>query len=213
MVIDGSNIPHTSVVSDDTELVIEGLARCGNTFAVVAFHLAQERIVNVAHHLHAEAQIIQGVVLGIPVVLLVRDPEDVVVSIASSFGYPVNVALRNYVKFYSKVLPYRGQVVIADFNQLTTNFGGVIEAVNAKFGTSFQPFSHTKESVDKCFGVIDEFYRRTAPEPNRTLALPTEQRSASKEALRFQYQHPENASLREAARRLYNTLVEQSIAV
>ncbi|RMG27959.1 MAG: hypothetical protein D6732_19595, partial [Methanobacteriota archaeon] len=40
-----------------TEIVIEGYPRSANTFAVVAFRLAQNRPVKIAHHLHMEAQI------------------------------------------------------------------------------------------------------------------------------------------------------------
>ena len=107
MLLDGVPMPHTSVVSGDTEIVIEGLHRCGNTFAVVAFQLAQGRPLNVGHHLHAEAQIIQGAGAGIPVILLLRNPEDFVVSASASFGFPLELVLDDYVRFYSRVLPVR----------------------------------------------------------------------------------------------------------
>src|SRR5262245_65181203 len=47
-------------VGPETELVIEGFPRCGNSFAVAAFSLAQPRPVRIAHHLHAPAQVIAG---------------------------------------------------------------------------------------------------------------------------------------------------------
>lgn len=47
-------------VASDTQL-IEGFPRSGNTFAVAAFDLAQARPVEVAHHGHASAQVIEAV--------------------------------------------------------------------------------------------------------------------------------------------------------
>ena len=68
------------LVGRDTELVIEGFQRSGNTFAVFAFEMAQDRPIRSAHHLHASAQVSRAVKLGVPVLLLVRDPRDTIVS-------------------------------------------------------------------------------------------------------------------------------------
>lgn len=205
MLLNGVKMVHTSVVSGDTDVVIEGPGRCGNTFAVVAFQLAQERPLNVAHHLHAEAQIIQGVETGVPVILLLRDPEDVAVSTSVSFGIPLKEVLQDYVTFYTRMLPYRDRVVVADFEQVTNDFGKVIESVNAEFGTTFKVFRHTQENVDRCFNVIDEFYQRTAPEPGRTVARPSKRRYSNKDALRLEYHQPQCADLRHQSQHLYDT--------
>jgi hypothetical protein len=53
-------------VSRTTEIVIEGYPRSGNTFAVVAFRLAQGREIEIAHHLHAAAQIKRAARLDVP---------------------------------------------------------------------------------------------------------------------------------------------------
>lgn len=63
------------LVESDTELVIEGFERSGNTFAVVAFETAQPRPVKTAHHLHAAAQVVSAVRMGVPTLLLIRPPE------------------------------------------------------------------------------------------------------------------------------------------
>jgi hypothetical protein len=206
MIINGVRMMHTGVVSERTDIVIEGLYRCGNTFAVVAFQLAQQQPLELAHHLHAEAQIIKGVALNRPVILLLRNPEDVVTSSMSSFGVPVKQALKDYVTFYARMLPYRNDVIIADFETVTSNYGAVIKAVNTKFGTHFGVFQHTKENVDRCFEIIDEFYRRTAPEPGRTVARPSGQRHARKDSLHAQLFDAQFTALRREALQLYTTL-------
>ncbi len=203
---------HTGVVQEGTRVVIEGYPRCGNTFAVVAFQLAQGVPVKAAHHLHAEAQIIGAARLGVPALLLIREPEDAIVSNARSFGYPLQTALRDYVVFYSRVLPYREHVVVADFQEVTTDFGAVTDTLNARFGTDFAPFDHSDEGVERCFAVIDEFYQRTAPEPGRTVARPSRQRQAGKEELREAFRAPELGALRTEAERLYRTLTGTAIS-
>jgi len=79
-----------------TELVIEGFARSGNTFAVAAFSLAQPRPVRLAHHLHAPAQVLLAARMGIPCIVLVRDPVDAVASrlIRRRFTRPFSVPAR-----------------------------------------------------------------------------------------------------------------------
>ena len=212
MVVNGAKMIHTCVVSPHTDIVIEGPHRCGNTFAVVAFQLAQKQPAVVAHHLHAEAQIIQGVAQHIPVILLVRHPEDMVVSTAVSFGFPLKQAFLYYSTFYDRVLPYLDHVVIANFETVTSDFGRVIEAVNNKFGTNFGVFQHTQENVDRCFKIIDEFYQRTAPEPDRTVARPSEQRHKTKAMLRSEFFTVKYANQRARAEALYETLLEKEFA-
>ena len=205
MRINGVRVPHTSVVSRDTDIVIEGPGRCGNTFAVVAFQLSQDRPLNVAHHLHAEGQILEGVRWGLPVVLLIRDPEDVVVSSASSFGIPVREGLRIYTAFYERLLSHRDAVVTAEFSDVTGDFGSVVRRVNQKYGTAFRAFEHSEENVARCFDVIDEFYRRTAPEPGRTVARPSDGRQMKKEAARREYRLDTYHALRERAEDLHRS--------
>ena len=69
-------------VSRDTEIVIEGFGRAGNTFAWLAFASAQQRPVRVAHHTHAAAQVIAAVRLNIPALVVVRSPADAALRIA-----------------------------------------------------------------------------------------------------------------------------------
>src|SRR5436309_8002883 len=68
------------IVEADTQLVIEGFQRSGNTFAVVAFEVAQPQPVKLAHHLHAAAQIVAAVRMGVPTLVLIRDPDESVLS-------------------------------------------------------------------------------------------------------------------------------------
>lgn len=89
-------------VSQDTEIVIEGFPRSANTFAVVASTQAQgARPIRIAHHLHAEAQVLAGVERKLPVIVLIRQPEDAIRSLKIAFpDQDENRMLRLYLRFY-----------------------------------------------------------------------------------------------------------------
>ena len=147
-----------AVVRAETELVIEAYPRSANTFSAVAFQTSQPRPVRLAHHLHAPAQIVAGARRGIPVLVPVRHPRDCAVSIAiRSPHVPLAQALEAYRRFHEAVLPYREACQVALFEDVTTDFGRVVEALNAKFGTGYVPFSHTpvEKPFHKCSANSD----------------------------------------------------------
>jgi len=151
----GSRRTKDRLISEETELVIEGFPRSGNTFALVAFELSQNRQVKIAHHIHAPAQIIKGVKMGIPSLVLIRDPRDAVLSMKIFSDFEITVLLKSYYKFYKRLVPVSCGFVCATFVEITQDFGKVISKVNNRFGTDFNIFINTKENIAKCFNVIE----------------------------------------------------------
>ncbi|MGB0219103.1 MAG: hypothetical protein ACPGJF_07200 [Sinimarinibacterium flocculans] len=145
-----------TIVGPHTDLVIEAFPRSGNTFAVAALRQVEPRRYDIAHHCHAPAQLIQAARLGKPIVLIVRRPRDSVLSFM--IRHPevaVRQALRSWIHFHEKVLPLTGRFVIASFEQVTADFGSVLDRVNGRFGTDFPRFEHTSDNVDACFAAIE----------------------------------------------------------
>jgi hypothetical protein len=159
------NPPGTSpeVVGPETELVIDGYTRCATTFAVFAFQLAQERPVRVAHHLHAPAQLIEAAKMGIPVLALIREPREAILSqLVREPGISVQGALVAYARFYSSLLPYRSGMVAGEFDEVTQDFGSVVRKLNNRFGTSFTEFEHNEANLRACLDLVKE---RATPIP------------------------------------------------
>jgi hypothetical protein len=149
------------VACDETELLIDGFPRSGNTFAVVAFQLAQPSPVRISHHIHSSAHMIAAAKRGTPIVVTVREPEDAVLSCVIREPYiTIGQALHAYVAFYRRLHRWRGRMVVAQFAQVITDLGGVIDRVNAQFGTVFAQLAHTPETVADCFGIIEDRARR-----------------------------------------------------
>lgn len=205
-----SRLKHPSkTVSNQTEVVIEAPLRCGNTFAVAAFRMAQGRPVRIAHHRHAAAQVVAGCAMGLPVLVLTREPEDAAVSqvIFQQGRMSLGRALRDYVRFYEDVLPLRERFLLADFSEVTSDFGRVMLQLNQKFGTSFRLFDHTDENVEKCFARIEEGHaRRYGRVLEHAVARPSPGRSTQSAALLDQLRSPELAHLLDSARAVYSSL-------
>lgn len=136
------------VVGAHTDFVLDGFQGSGNSFAAAAFEHCQHRPVQMAHHMHAPAQIIEGVRRGVPTVVTLRPPVDAVASLLSRWPYVTpRQGLRGYVRFYEKLEPYTDGFVISPFEHTTHHLGAVILAVNRKFGTAFDRFEHTEEDM------------------------------------------------------------------
>jgi hypothetical protein len=202
------------LVNEHTEIVIEGFPRSANTFAVVAFSLVQEQPVRIAHHLHAPAQVLWAVRRKIPVMVLVREPTDAVLSLVMREpGVSLDQGLRRYARFYTRVAPYRQQFVVAPFEQVTNAFGGVIDRVNAQFGTSFTVFDHNEEQVEKCFSTIEELNRKREQREHvveLTVARPSAEREEAKDRLRLQLKEERLQPLLARASAAYGLLTSVS---
>jgi hypothetical protein len=145
------------IVDRQTELVIEGFPRSANTFAVVAFQLAQETPVRIAHHLHAPCQLIAGARRGVPSLALIRGPEEAIISeVLRKPAIGVGQAMRSYLRFYQPLELYRQDLIVGRFDEVTGDFGSVIRRMNRRFGTRFAPFEHTERNVQECFDLIDQ---------------------------------------------------------
>jgi hypothetical protein len=202
---------HGIVVDRDSELVIEAFPRSGMTFAVVAFEMSQPRPVRVACHVHAPAQVIAAARMGVPALVLIRDPAATILSFVIRHPHvTMSQALRAYSRFHAPLLAYRDSFEIAAFEDVISDFGLVIRRVNDRFSTGFGEFVHTPQNVERCFAAISNDYRaRTGSdaELERTIARPSEERRRIKESLREPYLAPTLADSRERAEALYAALI------
>ena len=145
------------VLDARTEFVLDGLERSANTFAAIAFQVAQNGHVKVAHHMHAVAPLIEAGAREVPTLITVRSPEATILS--SMIRQPRVTArqwLKTYVAFYERLMGSREAFLIATFEEVTSDFGAVIRRVNDRFSTSFREFDHTEANVKTVFSLADE---------------------------------------------------------
>jgi len=198
-------------VSADTDLVIDGYPRTANTFAYHAFLWAQgigvdEPNTGVAHHTHQPAQVLRAVQLQIPVVALIRDPEECVLSlVVRNPELSLRYALIKYINFYRAITGVREDIVIADFQTVTQDFGQIIQEVNDVYRASFAAFEHTLENEKQVFERIEHINNRLHEGDPRGISKPSRYKERLKEQRRAQL--PNHDPLLREAELLYRKFV------
>ncbi len=143
-------------VTTATQICIEGYPRSANSYAVVAFKLANPNVV-IAHHLHVAAQLIQAVHQEIPAVLVVRSPAECVPSFMV-FQQSENPApyLQAYIRFHRRVYGVRSHLLVVDFQQVITDFNHIILAINRRFGTHYHLIENLSAQQERIFQRLEE---------------------------------------------------------
>ena len=202
-----------AVVGTGTELVIEGYPRSANTFALYAFEIAQQRQVQVAHHLHSAGQVLWAARKGIPTVVLIRNPREAVSSrLIREPRISTEWAIKDYIQFYERIIPVGDRCLFVTFEEVTGDFGKVIEAVNDRFGTQFSSSAVTSETESHVISLIEENHvRNTGSRVVREnqVARPSRQRNESKALLARELGRKRVRPLLKRAEDLYDQLLCQ----
>jgi hypothetical protein len=190
----------------DTAIVIEGFLRSGNTFSVAAFQLANGPELHVGRHLHGAPHVLRAVRLGLPTVVLVREPRDAVLSylVRRATLTPYD-ALLEYIDFYRTAWPVRDRFVVGPFDVVTRDFGSIIEQVNERFGTSFRRYDPTPENEARAFEIVEEMNRlESGGQVLEThVGRPSAERVRRKEELRALLERPRTVRKLGEAEALY----------
>jgi hypothetical protein len=210
---------HGCAISDATVLLIEGFPRSANSFAVVAFKMANGPDAPVAHHTHASAHVMGAVRAGIPALVMVREPaESILEMLIARPSCSVRQAIRGWVRFYQSLLPFQRGFVVGEFSAVTEDFGAVIRRVNRRFGTAFREFRHTDANVAACFDDLDRYWRArvgSGPALERLVGRPSPVRDRMKEGLRPLLEDERLAAPRARAQdlfRLYREMADAELA-
>ena len=199
------------IVTRDTQLVIEGFPRSGNSFARRAFVLAQSETFDttrIAHHLHVPAQVVQAARWQIPTLVLMRKPRDAVLSFTLWDPISIDQALRYYVSFYETVEKYPDAYVLGDFEEVTRDFGQVIKRINDKFGTTFSLFRHDEENVGRVFADMDTYAKKKFGETQweRKVHHPSAVKERMKNEIEYEQENSQRRKLIARAETVYNRL-------
>jgi hypothetical protein len=189
-----------------TEVVIEGFPRSANSFAVTAFRQAQGRDVQIAHHLHQPAQVLAAVDHDVPSIVLVREPREAILSyLIWQPHLQAKHAVHAYVGFHRPLLGHEDGYVVADFGQVTNDYGAVISRVNQRFGTAFEPFHHTEPNVALAFDEIEQTSRerRAGELVELAVARPSAERRRMKAALAQRFERETTRAQRDELDGLY----------
>lgn len=194
----------------DTAIVIEGYLRSGNTFSVAAFRVANGSQLHVGRHLHGAPHVLRAVRMGLPTLVLVRSPRDAVLSyLIRRDTLTPHDALLEYIDFYRTAWPVRDGFVVGLFDEVTKDFGRILDRVNARFGTSFRRYEPTPENDALAFALVEEMNREeSGGEVVEThVGRPSAERAQRKQELSALLDTPRTAARLRTAEGLYDRYV------
>jgi hypothetical protein len=197
----------------DTALVIEGFPRSGNTFSVAAFQIANGSTSHLGRHLHGAPHLLRARRLGVPAIALVRAPEDAVPSyLIRRSGLHAEDALVEYLDFYRTAWRVRADFVVGLFDQVTSDFGTVLDRVNERFDTSFARYEPTPENEEAAFALVEEMNRlECRGEVVEThVGRPSAERDARKAEIAASLGRPRAVRLLDEAQDLFQRYVEMA---
>jgi len=177
----------SQVVTQSTDLVVESFPRCGNSFTVMMLRRSQNTPISVASHLHVVAQIARARRMKKPLILLIRNPASAVASLMLRDPIGARLALKYYINYYRCALKFIEYPVVVDLGEVTRCYPQIIQAVNDKFGTAFQPAEVSDEYNNFLFDAIYENYRAMTKSDDVSLA--TSSPNAKKERLKKAIEH------------------------
>lgn len=126
------------VCGPDSDLVIEAYPRSGNTFTLDMLNVLQQDTqvpkLKFAHHTHRVENLLIGSKLNKPILVLIRKPEDAILSFAIFSDRDVEFAAQRYFDFYSAVLQLEPRPVVFPFETVVSDFNRIVDAVNAATG-------------------------------------------------------------------------------
>jgi hypothetical protein len=144
----------------------------------------------------------------IPTLVLIRRPKDAVLSFAIRDPISLNLALRYYLSFYETVEAYRGAYVLGLFEEVTEDFGRVIQHLNDRFATTFSPFRHDEQNVEGVLARIERNSRKRFGEASleNKASLPFAAREEKKHVLGYELEAPKHRGLMARAQAVYDRL-------
>ena len=180
----GENPLDYIVKKNHTDICIDGYPRSANSFSVRMFRQSNPDS-NIAHHTHAVANLSKSLVYGVPVVVLIRDPrQSIVSSVIAHRKNTISEEMHRYIDFYAWVLERVDCFVIADFDDVVNNFNMIIRSVNEKNNSSFLLLKDIDDADTKVKNDIEKrFDKLGQSKMSHIKPIPTKNRNEEKDRL------------------------------
>lgn len=191
--------------TERTDIVVEGYPSAGNSFTREALILTNPGI-EVASHLHSVAPLRLAMKRGVPAVALLREPSEAVASYLARFGTSgPGPELRRYSAFMEGLAEVKDYALVVTFEQVTSDFAGMVQQVNRRFAVSFRTFAGSQEQLAAEVDAILVAASRNlfGDEADLRGPIPSERRRPVAAAIRAEIEAPRWAPLLSRARRAY----------
>jgi hypothetical protein len=115
----------------------------------------------------------------VPTVVLIREPTEVIASLlAWESSLKIQVALKAYMTFYRKLMPYTMNILVVAFEDVISKPVDVVKAFNVRFDTHFNLPEYTDEELKNIKkGIRNKKVATASP-------IPTPEKEKAKEEIR-----------------------------
>ncbi len=193
-------------ITASTDLVVEGFPRAGNTFTVFALQNAADNRLRIASHVHHPAQVRHAVALGVPTVLVVREPVATLASylVFGQHGRAPRVT-EEYRDYHREVIPYLDGLMVCEFDEITTDLSAVIARINRRWSLQIPAFDQSAENVERVFADISRHHAlvHKKQSPDTVAPRPMMARSEFSQQRRAELLAPRNSRRLAEARGVY----------
>lgn len=167
--------------STNSDVLIDGFPRSAGSFAYYAFQVANVRR-TVKGHTHSSDVIRKAIHFGVPTILLVREPIGCLASFTQFVpDLSVHTALLHYRRFYRCIAPLTPMATVGTFDEVTTNFGSVIDRTNRKFDTDFATYEDTPQNKSQVTRMLEQANQHYSTGTELTAARPSKSRRSPSE--------------------------------
>jgi hypothetical protein len=168
-----------SIVGQNTDLLVEGFPRSGNTFAVAWLALALPDL-RVASHVHHPAHVRRAQQLGVPALVVIRPPRD---SVLSNLVYRPDAdpaqLLDGWLAFHDPAVLRHAGTFLTTFAAVTGDMGAEWARVGAASG--IRDVVRTAPRESEVLELVQTWGdRRFGGVPDHRVARPTSQRAQDK---------------------------------
>lgn len=191
--------------------MIDGFPRSANTFATHAFLLAQNGDVRLGNHTHAAAQFHLAKAYRVPALLVIREPVGAVASAMVYEGHSdPRPHLLRYIIFHRSLHSCRDHFEVSRFSEITRDFSGVINRVNARYGTRFQSDFGRDEDVFRSIAAQQQrVFEATGIRDTSRSTMPSAIKADANAAARRKIESSEVARLLDLATKLYDKITSR----
>ncbi len=207
------------VVTQQTDIVLEGFPRSGNSFVEAAFLCSQGNGIKLAHHTHSAANVLRAVQLGKPCYVLLRAPAECCISlvIQESETHNLALALSEYERFYRAISPISDRICLVPFEVATREFNRSIDHLNAVYDAQFvhlpphmtlEMILARTDEVSRSRGTVQDGVEPYSPFASQLVKA---QRAKRQTALREELSAPTHAPRLARCNALYQSLLEQTV--
>jgi hypothetical protein len=199
------------VLGTDGDFWVAGFPRSGNTFL---WQLLQQLLpdLNIVGHLHVPPFIFHMLSRDRPGILVIRSPADAAVSWSVFTGCSIEHSLLYYIDFHAVLRPLRSELMVASFDEVTTNFPKIASRINARWSIGVPSVVPDEFLLGRVSERVEQLCKQLCPTDSgmvdeMRVSRPSPARKTKAEHIRAKLQDGSTSRMLAAANQIYTEFI------